>query len=105
MTTNKQRETEFNKKQKYKNAWTISKKYSSILIDHENKNEHLDIVENIHYQYISELKYKGIDYRKKNNYIQVWDTMINTINNNPKIDVQRASIKLLHQTSVQRSAN
>lgn len=105
MTTNKQREIEFNKKQKYKDAWTISKKYSSILMEHENKNEHLDIAANIHYQYMSELKYKGIDARKTNNYIQVWDTMINTINNNPKIDVQRASIKLLHQTSVQRSFN
>jgi hypothetical protein len=105
MTTNKQRENEFNKKQKYKNAWTISNKYSSILMEHENKNEHLDIAPNIHYQYMSELKYKGIDIRKKNNYIQVWDTMINTVNNNPKIDVQRSSVKLLHQTSVQRSFN
>ena len=73
------------------------------MIEHENKNEHLDIAANIHYQYISELKYKGIDTRKNKNYVQVWNTMINTINNNPKIDVQRASIKLLHQTSVQRS--
>ena len=105
MTTNNQRDAEYNKKEKYKEAWKISKKYTSILIDHENKNEHLDIAANIHYQYISELKYKGINYRKNKNYIQVWNTMINTINNNPKINIQRASIKLLHQTSVQRSAN
>ena len=105
MTTNNRRQNEYNKKQLYKEAWKVSKKYTSILIDHENKNEHLDIAANIHYQYISELKYKGIDTRKKNNYIQVWDTMINTVNNNPKINVQRASIKLLHQTSVQKSAN
>ena len=105
MTTNNTRQNEYNKKQRYKEAWKVSKKYTSILIDHENKNEHLDIAANIHYQYISELKYKGIDTRKKNNYIQVWDTMINTVNNNSKIDVQRASIKLLHQTSIQRSAN
>jgi hypothetical protein len=105
MKTNDKRETEINKKQLYKEAWKVSKKYTSILIDHENKNEHLDIAANIYYQYISELKYKGIDIRKRNNYIQVWDTMINTVNNNPKVNVQRASIKLLHQTSVQRSAN
>ena len=37
------------------------------------------------------------------NYIQVWDTMMNTLYNNPKVDVCRASLKLLHQTSVQRS--
>lgn len=94
---------ELNKKLKYKEAWNISKKYTTILIEHENKNEHLDIAANIHYQYISELKYKGIDTKVKNNYIQVWNTMINTVNNNPKINVQRGSIKLLHQTSVQRS--
>ena len=41
------------------------KKYTNVLISHENKNEHLDIITNIHYQYISELKYKGIDTRKK----------------------------------------
>ena len=70
------------------------RKYTNVLINHENKNEHLDIAINIHYQYISELKYKGIDTRKRNNYIQVWDTMINTVNNNPKINNQRASIKL-----------
>jgi len=96
MTTNNTRE-------KTKEAWKISKKYTNILIDHENKNEYLNIAGNIHHQYISELKYKGIDIRKKNNYIQVWDTMVNTVNNNPKIGVQRGSIKLLHQTSVQRS--
>ena len=105
MTTNNKRQIEYDKKQKYKEAWKVSKKYTTILMDHENKNEHLDISPNIHYQYISELKYKGFDIRKKNNYIQVWDTMANTVNNNPKIDVQRASIKLLHQTSVQRSFN
>lgn len=103
MTTNNRRQNEFNKKQKYKEAWKVSKKYTNILINHENKNQHLDIAPNIHYQYISELKYKEISTNKKNNYIQVWDTMMNTINNNPKINIKRASIKLLHQTSVQRS--
>ena len=29
--------------------------------------------------------------------------MMNTVNNNPKQSVCRAAIKLLHQTSVQRS--
>jgi predicted DNA-binding protein (UPF0278 family) len=94
---------ELNKQLKYKEAWNISKKYTTILIEHENKNEHLDIAANIYYQYISELKYKDIDVRVKNNYIQAWNTMINTVNNNPKINVKRASIKLLHQTSVQRA--
>ena len=102
MVTNKRRGKELNKQQRFHEAWKISKKYSSILMDHENKNEHLDIAPNIHYQYISELKYKGIDYSQKKPYVQVWDTMNNTVMNNPKIDVQRAAIKLLHQTCCQR---
>ena len=37
-----------------------------------------------------------------NNPIAV-QTMTNTLINNPKIDVCRTAIKLLHQTSIQRS--
>ena len=89
--------------QRYYEAWNISKKYTTILMDHEDGNAFFDIAQNIHSQYISELKYKKLDTIEKRNYIQVWDTMINTVNNNPKIDVCRGAIKLLHQTSVQRS--
>ena len=91
------------RQEKYYEAWKISKKYASILMEHETNNEHFDISPNIHFEYISELKYKKIDCRKKNNYIQVWDTMLNTLYKNPKIDVCRMAIKILHQTSCQRS--
>ena len=89
-------------KKKYYEAWEISKKYSKILIDHENNNESFLIVNNTYHQYISELKVKNIPHKNKN-YIYVWETMLNTIEKNMDIDVCRASIKILYQTSIQRS--
>ena len=96
------REKEMKQKEKYHEGWKISKKYSTILMDHEDKNEYFEIAPNIYHQFISELKVKNVPHVGKN-YIQLWDTMINTIQNNPTISVCRASIKLLHQTNVQRT--
>ena len=93
------------KKEKYNEAWKISKKYTSILMEHEDNNDHFEIASNIYSQYLSELQLKNIDRNIKQRYIQIWQTMINTVNNNPKQSVCRAAIKLLHQTSVQRSVN
>ena len=78
------------------------KKYADILIVHEGEDDYFSIALNIYYQFISELKLKKIPHQNKN-YVQVWETMTNTIINNPKVDVCRSAIKLLHQTSVQRS--
>ena len=89
-------------KAKYNKAWKISEKYSTILIDHENNNIHFEIAPNIYSQYLSELRLNKIQIRNKN-YTQIWETMMNTVNNNPKQSVCRAAIKLLHQTSVQKS--
>lgn len=89
-------------KKKYYEAWEISKKYSKVLIDHENNNESFLIANNTYHQYISELKVKNIPHKNKN-YIYVWETMLNTIEKNMDIDVCRASIKVLYQTSIQRS--
>ena len=97
------RESELRKKNKYHEAWNISKKYTTVLMDHETNDEHFDIAVNIHAQYISELRYKNIDSTKQKIYIQVWNTMLNTILKNPKKNVCRAAMKLLHQTSIQRS--
>jgi len=44
-------------------------------------------------QYMNELHQRG--YNKNKNYVQVWNTMINT--------GTRESIRLLYQTSVQRT--
>ena len=89
-------------KVKYNKAWKISEKYSTILMEHENNNIHFEIAPNIYSQYLSELRLNKIQIRNKN-YAQIWETMMNTVNNNPKQSVCRAAIKLLHQTSVQRS--
>lgn len=97
------RGNELKKQKKYHDAWKISKKYTTILMDHSSKDEHFTLAPNTYQQYLSELKHKNIPWDKQKNYIQVWDTMINTLYNNPKVDVCRASLKLLHQTSVQRS--
>ena len=96
------RHKEFIIKQDYHEAWSISLKYSKILIEHEKNNEYFNLAENIYHQYISELKLKKLDFTKKKNYVQIWNTMINTINHNEKINVCRSAIKLLHQTNVQR---
>ena len=90
------------KKEKYNEAWKISKKYTSILMEHEDNNDHFEIAPNIYSQYLSELRLNKIQIRNKN-YAQIWETMMNTVNNNPKQSVCRAAIKLLHQTSVQKS--
>ena len=93
---------EMEQKEIYNEGWKISKKYSTILMYHEKDNENFQIAPNVYHQYISELKVKNIPHTGKN-YIQVWNTMLNTIQNNPKVDVCRSAIKLLHQTSIQRS--
>jgi|TARA_Y100000389_G_C17394230_1_gene481639 hypothetical protein len=90
-----------NDKQKYREAWNISKKYTSILMEHEKGNEFFQLAPFIHAQFISELKLKK--FRLNKNYVHVWDTMINTLNKNDKENVCRGAMKLLHQTSVQRS--
>ena len=97
------REKEFINQQNNLECWNISKKYSTILMDHEKNNVYFDLASNIYHQYISELKLKKKNTGKNKNYIQIWNTMINTINHNDKINVCKSSIKLLHQTNVQRS--
>ena len=95
------RTKEIKLKDKYYEAWNISKKYSKVLIDHEDKDEFLILASNVYKQYLSELKHKNISLKK--NYVEVWGTMLNTINNNMDIYVCRMAIKLLYQTSIQRS--
>ena len=96
------REKEMKQKEKYYEGWKISKKYSTTLMDHEDNNEYFEIAPNVYHQFISELKVKKVPHTGKK-YIQIWDTMINTVQNNPKIRVCRGAIKLLHQTNVQRT--
>lgn len=87
----------------YYQAWNISKKYSEILMNNSKNDKNLNMCFAIHSQFMTELKSKKLIFTKNKNYIQVWDTLLNTLLNNPKIPDQRAAVKQLHQTNVQRS--
>ena len=91
------------KRGKYLEGWYISKKYTEILMEHSENDKNLGMCFSIYGQYMNELKNKRIPLDKKINYIQCWDTLLNTILKNSKINVQRCALKLLHQTSVQRA--
>ena len=97
------RSKEQQKRGKYLEGWNISKKYTEILMEHSENDKNLGMCFSIHGQYMNELKNKHIPRDKKINYIQCWDTLLNTLLKNPKINVQRGALKILHQTSVQRA--
>jgi hypothetical protein len=97
------REKELQKKNRNRDAWSISNKYTDILMLHSDGDRNINMCFAVHSQFMNELNTRGIPHNKKKNYVQCWDTLLNTLLRNPKIIVQRAAIKLLHQTSVQRS--
>ena len=97
------REKELNKQKKYRNGWNTSKKYTDILMLHSENDRNNDMCFAINSQFMNELTTRGIPHNKKLNYVQCWDTLLNTLLKNPKINVQRGALKLLHQTNVQRS--
>ena len=94
--------SEVNKQVRYHQAWKISLKYSVMLMNHIDKYNNLyDVVTGVYKQYISELHTHKLVTTKDKNYIQIWETVMNTLlNNNTKL--HKGSIKLLHQTNVQR---
>ena len=97
------REKELNKQKKYRDGWNTSKKYTDILMLHSENDRNIDMCFAIHSQFMNELRTRRIPFSKKLNYVQCWDTLLNTLLRNPKISVQRGALKLLHQTNVQRS--
>ena len=80
-------------------CWRASLKYSSQLNKNINNKDLTNLCYSIYGQYINELQSRNLP-MKNNNYIQIWETMINTVN---KGKHSRMAIKLLHQTNVQRS--
>jgi len=85
--------------QNYKNyhdAWKLSHKYSSRLIKHIGNENFYDLCAMYYSQYMNEINNRGYNNNKNKNYIQIWNTMINT--------GTRESIKLLHQTNVQKTS-
>jgi hypothetical protein len=79
-------------------SWSISYKYSSLLIKKIDSEDIYEICFTVYRQYLNELKYKKLNMKK--NYTQIWETMINTLikgNNGIK-----GPIHILHQTNQQR---
>ena len=86
---------------KVKEAWKVSKKLSQILIDHINDKDIIQLSNQLYNEFLGEMKRRKIKLNKSN-YNQVWITMINIVKNNPKDKMKRMSIRLLHQTNIQR---
>ncbi len=97
------REKELNKQRKYRLGWEISKKYTDILMCNSKDDKNLGMCFAIHSQFMNELRNRNVPRNKKLNYIQCWNTLLNTLLKNPKVNVQKGALKLLHQTSVQRA--
>jgi len=80
-------------------CWTISLKYSKLLVKNINSSELYSLCLGIYSQYVKELNSRNLPYKNKN-YLQVWETMVNTVKKGEK---SRQAVKLLHQTNSQRS--
>ena len=101
-----QRGKEMERQQIYYEKWDISSKYTEYLMNNlkEKNDEFLyDLSLGIYKQFLSELKSRNIHSRKTDTVIQCWNTMIQTTLRNPSIYIKKQSIRLLHQTSLQRS--
>ena len=94
----KKRNESFNTQLNTSDAWELSYKYSKQLLkDIDKKNIYLQC--HIAYnQYMIHLKYKKISIKNKI-YVQIWNTMLNTIKQEKKM---KMSIRQLHLTSVKR---
>ena len=98
----KRREYETGLQNKYHEGWLLSLKYSNILMDNiDSKNLYL-ICSSIHGEFTHQLKINGLNDNNKKNYIQVWDTMLNTVYDKKNKNNPKSAVKLLQQTSQQR---
>jgi hypothetical protein len=95
----KRRKESFQIKADYQECWAISLKYSSILVKNI-KSDNLLLSCTVYGQYLHELQYKNLNVKDKN-YVQIWETMINTISKDYIKGI--AAIRLLHQTNVQKN--
>ena len=96
----KRRTLAFNQKLDYDECWRTSLKYSSQLNKNINNKDLNNLCAGIYGQYINDLQSKGLPIKNKN-YIQVWTTMMNSVNRG---NHSRMVIKLLYQTSLQHSS-
>jgi hypothetical protein len=88
----------FNSEADYHGAWKLSLKFANYLLVSIDKDDLYDKCILYHSQYINELRNNGYNIDK--NYTQIWNTMINTV---LKGGNMKSSVRLLHQTSVQRN--
>jgi hypothetical protein len=103
---NKRRQEAFQIKSNYQECWKISHRYSSTLIQNITTRDLGLLCDTVYGQYLNELESNNMITTSKNNkndknYIQIWETMINTVNKWKGNEI--SSILLLHQTNCQRS--
>jgi len=96
----KRRTVSYHQKWLHDECWRASLKYSSQLIKNINNKDLTNLCYSIYGQYTNELQSRNLP-MKNNNYIQIWETMIHTVN---KGKHSKMAIKLLYQTSLQRSS-
>ena len=96
----KRRTDAYHQKWLHDECWRASLKYSSQLNNNINNKDLTNLCYSIYGQYINELQSRGLPMKNKN-YIQIWETMINTVN---KGEHSIMAIKLLHQTSLYHSS-
>ena len=92
------RQKELNNMMKYREGWELSYKYSKILMNHITNDNRYEISLTIYSQFMNELKNKKLNTDKT--YVQIWETMINTIRKGKSSPYR--SMCILHQTSQQR---
>jgi len=99
LTKDKRRTEAFNIKWEHDECWKTSLKYSSQLNKNINNKDLTNLCYSIYGQYINELQSRNL-YKENKNYIQIWQTMINTVKRDEHTHM---GIKLLHQTNLQHS--
>ncbi len=102
---NKRRKESFQIKEDHQECWKISMKYSSVLIKNITSRDLGLLCDTVYGQYLNELESNNLNTKSKNhrkvkNYVQIWETMINTVRVWKGNEI--SSIRLLHQTNCQR---
>ena len=96
----KRRKNALNQYNTHLKNWELSLKYSKILIDNINKPDLFLLCLSTYNEYIKSVKKLHKDKNIINrNFIQIWETMINTVKKGE--DNMKFSIRLLHQTNIQ----
>ena len=94
---------EYSQKIKNLNAWGISLKYSKILQKNIEKKDLLDKIFDVYKLYVNELQSNGCLLKNKN-YIFIWETVLNTINNHKLSDeFKKGSIRNLCYVNIKKN--